>query len=143
MIWDILMGNNDCAKWLDNGKKGSAAEIMRVVPIGITNENKEQPLLNPADATTSKNPKDSIDVDRWGRFYPDSGNGLSVGDLYPAGSFGARAVILFHELAHKLDPKGFQDDVGPPPLSMPDTKKSDENTKLVVDKCKDAIDGKK
>jgi hypothetical protein len=66
-----------------------------------------------------------------------------VGDRYPAGSFGARAVILLHELAHKIDPKGFQDDAGPGLLGMPDMKKSEANTKLVVDNCKDAIDGKK
>jgi hypothetical protein len=143
MIWDILMGNNDCAKWLDNGNKGSAAELMRVVPIKLVNENQDPPLLNPADATTSKKPQGSIDVDRWGRFYADSGNGLLVGDRYPAGSFGARAVILLHELAHKIDPKGFQDDAGPGLLGMPDMKKSEANTKLVVDNCKDAIDGKK
>ncbi|HEY5030599.1 MAG TPA: hypothetical protein VIK39_19505 [Candidatus Angelobacter sp.] len=116
---------------------------MRVVPIKLVHENQDPPLLNPPDATTDKTTQGSIDVDRWGRFYADSGNGLLVGDLYSAGSFGARAVILLHELAHKIDPKGFQDDVDPGQLGMPNTSKSEANSKLVVDKCKDAIDGKK
>jgi RHS repeat-associated protein len=142
MIWDLLMGTNDCASWLDNGDKGSAAELMRVVPITLANENEEQPLSNPADATTTANPKGSIDVDRWGRFYSDSGNGLLIGDRYSAGSIGARMVILLHELGHKLNPKGFQVDVGPGPLYMPDKPKSDANTQLVIDHCAGAIDGK-
>lgn len=117
---------------------------MRVVPIALKNENQEPKLYspNPPDAQTTADTKDSIDVERWGRFYADSGNGLLVGDRYSSGTLGARMVILLHELAHKLNPQGFQVDMGPGPLYMPDTKKSDANTKLVVDHCKDAIDAK-
>jgi hypothetical protein len=68
-----------------------------------------------------------------GRFYSDAQNGLPVGDVYPAGSKGARTVIMFHELAHHLKPEGIVDDR----FSSAD---SDKNTQTVMKNCKDTID---
>jgi hypothetical protein len=46
---------------------------------------------------------------------------------------GARMVIMFYELAHKVQPDGFVDDSF-------STTNSDKNTQTVMKNCKDTID---
>jgi hypothetical protein len=64
----------------------------------------------------------------------NSANQLQVADAFNPGSFGARMVILLHELAHKINPPGFKDDA----FSVRD---SEKNTQLIMDHCLHAIMG--
>lgn len=139
-LWDkthliqLLRAKNPCSKWLDNGKPGSAAdELNNVKLLDETVEGGAHGLFSPPDATTPDYPGAIIHVNTLGRFYSDAQNGLPVGDVYPAGSNGARAVIMLHELAHHLHPEG----IVPDALSPAD---SDKNTQTVMKNCKDTID---
>jgi RHS repeat-associated protein len=135
LIIAVLRGKNDCSNWFNQGN-GSAADVMSHVSIRLVNNTENPPVLNPADASTYADPSAPIDVDRWGRFYPDSNNGLLVGGVYGAGTLGARMVILLHELAHKIMPPGFTPDGR---LTDP-ADASDKNTARVMEHCAKAID---
>lgn len=90
-------------------------------------------LFSPEDGTTPDYPGAPIYVNTLGRFYSGAQNGLPVGDVYPAGSNGAREVIMLHELTHHLHPEGIVDD-------RFSTADSDKNTQTVMKNCKDTID---
>ncbi len=134
LIIAVLRGKNDCSDWFNKGT-GSAPDIMSNVPIRLVHDTEKPPVLNPADASTFEDPTAFIEVDRWGRFYADGNNGLLVGGVYPAGSLGARMVILLHELAHKVNPPDFTHDGR---LTDP-SDASEKNTDRVMKHCAKAI----
>jgi len=131
----ILDGKNDCAAWFKTGT-GSAHDIMSNVSINLGD-----PSPGPvpgADADTPEGPAGPITVYSDGRFYPDSNNGIPVGALcsyrtgsctggYQPGSYGARMIILLHELAHKL--------YLIPAEKLGDTIASGNNTQAVMQHC--------
>src|SRR4029077_10386262 len=92
----------------------------------------KEPYKDMPDANTGNNPQTPIYVNNLGRFYTDRYNSNSVGG-FSAGSFGARSVILLHEVAHKVNPPGFI-------ASDADTPGATEkNTQLVIEHCLNAI----
>ena len=86
------------------------------------------------DGMTSADPKIPIEVVAQGRFYYQAFNQNTVGRLdeqfpqYDPGTYGARLVILFHELAHKLKIPQFLSDG----LSV---QQSMKNTDLLLQHC--------
>lgn len=130
MIIDILKDRIfGCGRWFRRGK-GSAVDIIAHVPIktyeddpwigGDTNEDPESPIF-----VNTKGPFDNIS--------PFSiGHTASMKPIYDPGSFGARMVILLHELAHKVHAPGIANDR----LSPGD---SEKNTRLVIQHCGLAI----
>src|ERR1700686_1164605 len=127
----LLSAKNDCSDWFNKGT-GSAPEIMSHVPI-LSYASKDS-VLSPADAKTDEWPSSPIFVNDKGRFYATSQNGLSVGDVYPPGSLGARMVIVLHELAHKVHPEGITHDG-----SLDSTVgASEKNTQKVIEHCEKA-----
>lgn len=135
LVIAVLRGKNDCSDWFKKGK-GSAPDVMSNVRILLVHNTDKPPVLNPADASTYEDPMSPIEVDRWGRFYSDSNNGILVGGVYPAGSLGARMVIMLHELAHQIQPPGFTHDGR---LTDP-ADASEKNTTRVMEHCAKAID---
>ncbi len=119
----VLRGKNDCSSWFNQGQ-GSAANIMSRVPI-LFGPPDPGPIPGP-DAWTSPSPTSPIYVSPNGRFYPGGPNGLPVGGVFQPGSSGARSIILFHELAHK---------VGLIPSDAFSTLQSDNNTQTVMGHC--------
>jgi len=103
----ILDSKNDCAKWFNTGT-GSAHDIMSNVPINLGNPS-TGPLGGPV-ADTPQGPAGPITVYPDGGFYNNGGLvgakcNYVTGDCtggYRAGSYGARMIILLHELAHKV-----------------------------------------
>jgi|HubBroStandDraft_6_1064221.scaffolds.fasta_scaffold575698_2 hypothetical protein len=94
----------------------------------------KEPYPGMPDGGTGANPQTPINVNSLGLFYTDRYNSGPVGDYvgYEAGTFGARSVILLHELAHKVMPPGFI------PVDV-DPGASEKNTKTVIDNCAKAI----
>jgi hypothetical protein len=84
----------------------------------------------PADASTGPSPTDPIFITPNGRFYSNGPNGLAVGGVFAPGSYGARAIILLHELAHK---------VGLIPDDRLDVKQSMTNTATVMKNCAETV----
>lgn len=127
----LLHDDNDCSKWLKQGK-GSAIDIISQVPIllysGPSNDG----------GNTYGDPKSPININSAGPFYsksPFSVGHTKTGDpIYDSGSYEAQMVILIHELAHKVMPPGFTHDGLTDP---PDA--SENNTRLVIEKCGSAI----
>ena len=103
-----------------------------------------QPSAGPlpgADAETPQGPAGPITVFPDGRFYPDSKNGIPVGAVcnyvtgdctggYQPGSYGARMIILLHELAHKVNLV---------PSDRLSTSQSDINTQTVMQNCASTV----
>ncbi|HYL17035.1 MAG TPA: RHS repeat-associated core domain-containing protein [Terriglobales bacterium] len=130
----LLRAKNDCSAWFNKGT-GSAADIMSHVPILLYNP--KEVSYDMPDANTGDNPQTPIYVNNLGRFYTDRYNWSLVGDVYSAGSFGARSVILLHELAHKVMPPGFiANDADTPGAS-------EKNTQMVINHCAKAIGAQK
>ena len=131
----LLRAKNDCSDWFNKGT-GSAADVMSHVPINLVAPESTR-VIPGADAWTGPAPMDPIVVDRHGRFYPDSNNGYDVGPFRP-GTYGARMIILLHELAHKVLPPGFisNDD---PVLGGAKPGTSEKNTETVTAHCLHAI----
>jgi RHS repeat-associated protein len=124
-VINLLKGKNECSAWFNAGSD-SAVGIMSHVPIILY----EGP---PNEGGTTRSDRSSpIFVNSRGSFYASSP--YSYGG-FPPGSFGARMVILLHELAHKVMPPGFTRDGR---LDDP-ANASEKNTQRVVDHCKDAI----
>ena len=92
----------------------------------------KQPYFGMPDAGTGASPESPIRVNSLGRFYTDRYTWAPVG-FYPPASYGARAVILLHELAHHILPPGFTSD------DAFTNGASESNTQLVVDHCAAAI----
>ena len=125
---DLLRAKNDCSNWFNQGT-GSPADIISHVPINLYTP--KNPSYNMPDAGAGISPP-AIYVNSLGRFYTDRWNSSSVGG-FSAGSFGARSVILLHELAHIVSPPEFiGSDAGTPGTS-------EKNTQMVVDHCLHAI----
>jgi len=87
------------------------------------------PIPGP-DAWTSSGPTAPIYVSPNGRFYENSLSGLSVGGVFSPGSYGAQMIILFHELAHKVD-------LIPSDALSP--LQSDKNTQTVMGHCAGSV----
>ena len=120
----VLRATNPCSSWFNQGT-GSAGDIMSHVEITLFN-----PPAGPlpyADAQTTNDPRSPIEVNSRGRFYASSDNQLPLVG-YDPGSYGARMDILFHELAHKVQPPSIVDDKF-------STAESDKNAKTVADHC--------
>lgn len=129
-VISVLKGKT-CSDWFNKGKGGSAVDIMSKVP--ILRENAPASV----GARTDETPWGPIYVNNNGNFYYPGCIGCDppmVGP-YVAGGFGARMVILLHELAHKVQPPGIVDDGG----VVPNVPASMANTQLVVDNCATAI----
>jgi RHS repeat-associated protein len=137
----IIKGNNDCSAWFNTGK-GKALDI--ISNVSIENGNASPGPRAYADAGTPEGPLGPITVFPDGRFYANSKSAIPVGAVcnyavgasscsggYQPGSYGARMIILLHELAHKvylIDPDGFLD-----------TTKSDANTQTVMKHCASTV----
>jgi len=124
----LLRAKNDCSAWFNKGT-GSAADIMSHVPINLYTP--KNPYYDMPDASPGINPP-AIYVNSLGRFYTDRYNWNSVGG-FSAGSFGARSLILLHELAHIVSPPGFIGSDADTPGA------SEKNTQMVIDHCLHAI----
>jgi RHS repeat-associated protein len=129
IVIQLLQDQNECKCWFDKGKH-SAVDIMSHIPIDL--------YTGPIDegGDTTENLGTPIEVNRRGPFYstsPYNVGGPPGHPVYRSGSFGARMVILLHELAHKVMPPEFTPDA----LS---TAASVKNTELVIQHCKAAID---
>jgi hypothetical protein len=123
----VLRGKNGCSAWFNQGQ-GSAADIMSHVPI-LNGNPAPGPIPGP-DAWTSQGPTGPIYVSPNGRFWPGSLSGLPVGGVFAPGSYGAQLIILFHELAHKVDLI---------PSDAFSTLQSDKNTQTVMGFCANVV----
>jgi RHS repeat-associated protein len=134
IIHDLLRGSSKCADWFRKGKC-SAVDIIDNVPIKLytLNININQPGQTPSDASSP------IEINTNGAFYSESPfavghEGPMRDPVYYSGTFGARMVILMHELAHKI---------GLPyeefPLDQFDQNQSEKNTLKIIQLCRDAI----
>jgi len=144
-VLKIIDGKNPCADWFKTGK-GNAHTIMSKVPIELGNPT-SGPLPS-EDASTPAGPAGAITVRPDERFYPDrySKSGIPVGGVpdhdgnysggYEPGSYGARMIILLHELAHKVfDPSDFPNDG----KIDARTDQSEINTQTVMKHCASAV----
>jgi RHS repeat-associated protein len=133
-VLKILDAKNDCSDWFKTGT-GSAHDIMSNVPILLGNPT-PGPLGGP-DADTRQGPEGPITVAPDERFYTVqySKKNIPVGGVYSPGSFGARMILLLHELAHKVN-------LVPPdgPLAEAPLNQSDINTENVMKHCQKAVD---
>jgi hypothetical protein len=130
----LLRAKNDCSNWFNTGR-GSAPDVMSDVRILLADPT-PGPLSGP-DSGTPQGPFGPITVYPDERFYSAqcSKNNLPVGGVYQPGSYGARMIILLHELAHKVylvRPDG--------PLSEGPTNQSELNTKIAMGHCRSAVD---
>jgi uncharacterized protein RhaS with RHS repeats len=134
IIHDLLIGSSKCADWFRKGKC-SAVDVIDNAPIKFytLNENINQPGQTPDD------PFSAIQINTNGAFYSESPfavghEGPKRDPVYYSGTFGARMVILMHELAHKIGlPNGEFPDDGI------DVAQSEKNTLKIIQLCRDAI----
>ncbi len=132
IIADLLRGSSKCADWFRKGKC-SAVDIISNVPI-VFETLKNQSI----GAETGHDPTSSIMVNTNGPFYSESPfavghEGPMHDPVYYSGTFGARMVILMHELADKI---------GLPNQEFPDDgfgPGSEQNMLKIIQLCRDAI----
>jgi len=132
----LLRGDNPCSKWLDNGKKGSAGDLMSTTPINLVYPGDGKvPVVNDVDGFVQRDIAGNvtgIGVTRYGRFYTDGPSGEGHGG-FDVGSTGTRSLILLHELAHIVGPPDFIQNDGLKPGA------SETNTVTVMIHCQGAI----
>jgi RHS repeat-associated protein len=132
IIADLLRGSSKCADWFRKGKC-SAVDVINNIPI-LFETLKDQSI----GGETGHDPTSPIRINTNGMFYSESPfavghEGPMRDPVYYSGTFGARMVILMHELAHKigLPNEEFPDDaLGPG---------SEQNTLKIIQLCRDAI----
>jgi RHS repeat-associated protein len=132
IIADLLRGSSKCADWFRQGKC-SPVDIISNVPILF-----ETLKVQSIGAETGHDPTSPIWLNTNGTFYSESPfavghEGPMRDPVYFSGTFGARMVILMHELAHKI---------GLPNAEFPDDglgSGSEQNTLKIIQLCRDAI----
>jgi len=123
-VLGILGGSNSCSDWLKQGNP-NAYEIMSKVRITMFNAD---PSVG--GKTLSGNTTSPIEVNANGSFYASNRGAPNYGPYSP-GTFGARMVILLHELAHKVLALGFDNSL---------FENEEKNNGLVLHYCQPVID---